>query len=238
MTAPHEQWTVLPHGRLQQIEDSILIVTGTVKMPIGTFERRMSVVRLSDGALVLYSPVALDEEQMRQIESFGRPAFLIVPGRHHRMDVKPFKDRYPDAKVITASGARADVEEVVRVDATDVEFPDPSVRFCVVPGTGQDEAALVISGPSGTTLILNDILANVQNATGVDGVIARLFGFAGDKPQIPLPEKLGVIDDRKALAAQFRAWAVLPIKCLLMSHGEPITDDPSGVLREVAATLA
>lgn len=237
MTAPHAHWTVLPHGRLHRIEDSILIVTGTVKMPIGTFERRMSVVRLKDGSLILYSPVALDEEQMQQIESFGRPAFLIVPGRHHRVDVKPFKDRYPAVKVIAAPGARAEVEEVIPVDATDVEFPDPAVRFAVVPGTGEDESALVVSGPTGTTLILNDILANVQNATGIDGVIARLFGFAGDKPQIPLPEKLGIIDDRKALAAQFRAWAELPLKRVLVSHGEPIADDPAGVLREVAGTL-
>lgn len=234
MTAPHEEWTVLPHGRLQQIDDSVLIVTGTIKMPIGTFERRMSVVRLSDGTLVLYSPVALDEEQMQRIEAFGRPAYLIVPGRHHRLDVKPFKQRYPAAKVIAAPGARADVDEVVPVDAADVEFPDTSVRFTVVPGTGEDEAALVVSG---ATLILNDILANVQNATGVNGVIARLFGFAGDKPQIPLPEKLGIIDDRKALAAQFRAWAELPLRRIVVSHGEPIVDDPAGVLREVANTL-
>ncbi|MBV9991721.1 MAG: hypothetical protein JOZ72_10545 [Alphaproteobacteria bacterium] len=237
MTAPHEEWTVLPHGRLQRIDDRILIVTGTIKMPIGSFERRMSVVRLNDGTLAFYSPVALDEEQMSQIDAFGRPAWLIVPGRHHRLDVKPFKHRYPAAKVIAAPGARGDVEELVAVDATDVEFPDASLRFSVVPGTGQDEAALVVAAEAGTTLILNDILANVQNATGVDGIIARLFGFAGDKPQIPLPEKLGIIDDRKALAAQFRAWAELPLARIVVSHGEPIVEDPSGVLREVAGTL-
>ena len=68
-------------------------------------------------------------------------------------------------------------------------------------------------------------------------MIARLFGFAGDKPQIPLPEKMSIIDDKKALAAQFRAWAELPLIRIVVSHGEPIADDPAGVLREVAATL-
>jgi hypothetical protein len=237
MTAPHSHWTVLPHGKLQSLEDSILTVTGTVKMPVGTFERRMTAVRLKDGGLVLYSPIALDEEQMGQLEAFGKPAFLVVPGSHHRVDVKIFKDRYPAAKVITAQGARRAVEELVTVDATEVDFADPSVTLVTVPGTSENESALVVSAGGGTTLILNDILANVQNATGVNGVIARLFGFAGERPQIPLPEKMSIIDDKKALAAQFRAWAQTPLKRIVVSHGEPITDDAAAVLREVAATL-
>lgn len=237
MTAPHTQWTVLPHGRLQPLGARILTVTGTVKMPIGTFERRMTAVRLGEGDLVLYSPVALGEDEMRRLEAFGRPAWLIVPGSHHRVDLKIFKDRYPAVKVIAAPGARSAVEEVAGVDATEVRFPDPSVTFATVPGTSANEAALLVAEEGGTTLILNDILANVQNATGVDGVIARLFGFAGEKPQIPLPEKMSIIDDKKALAAQFRAWAGLPLARIVVSHGEPIADDPAGVLREVAATL-
>jgi hypothetical protein len=238
MTTPHTHWTVLPHGKLQSLEDSILTVTGTVKMPVGTFERRMTVVRLKDGGLVLYSPIALDEEQMSQLEAFGRPAFLIVPGSHHRVDVKIFKDRYPAAKVIAAPGARKAVEEIAAVDATEMDFADPSVILITVPGTSENESALEVSGGGGTTLILNDIIANVQNATGVNGVIAHLFGFAGERPQIPLPEKLSIIDDKNALAAQFRAWAEMPLKRIVVSHGEPIIDDPAAVLREVSATLA
>ena len=40
-----------------------------------------------------------------------------------------------------------------------------------------------------------------------------------------------------ALAAQFCAWAQNPLKRIVLSHGEPITDDPAAILREVAATL-
>src|ERR1700761_635191 len=142
MTAPHTEWTVLPHGTLETLEESIITVTGTVKMPIGTFERRMTAVRLQDGGSVLYSPVALDEAQMRTLEAFGLPKFLIVPGSHHRLDAKIFKDRYPAANVIAAEGAREAAEEVTPVDATNVDFADAPVRFVVIPGTSQNEAAL------------------------------------------------------------------------------------------------
>jgi hypothetical protein len=206
-------------------------------MPVGTFERRMTVVRLAGGGLVIYSPIALDEPQMQRLEAFGTPAFLVIPGSHHRVDAKIWKDRYPAAQVIAAEGAREAVEEIVPVESTAPMFADPGVRFFTVSGTSKDEAALTVRG-NGTTLILNDILANVQNAKGINGVIAHIFGFSGKKPQIPLPEKLSILDDKKALAAQFRDWAADPaLKRIVVSHGEIVEEDPAGVLRDVAATL-
>lgn len=238
MTAPHTEWTVLPHGTLTAVDNAILTVTGTVKMPIGTFERRMTVVRLVDGKLVIYSPIALAESQMVQLEDFGAPAFLIVPGSHHRVDARIWKDRYPSAQVIASEGAREAVEEVVPVDSAAPDFADPAVRFYTVAGTSQDESALTVTGATGTTLIVNDILANVQNAKGINGIVARVFGFSGKKPQIPLPEKLSILDDKQALAAQLRQWSDIPtLKRIVVSHGEIIEDDPVGVLRDVAKTL-
>ena len=190
MTAPHDKWTTLPHGTLTAVDDSILTVTGTVKMPVGNFERRMTVVRLTDGKGVIYSPIALDEAQMRSLEEFAKSAFLIIPGSHHRVDAKIWKERYPAAKVISAQGARQAVEEVVPVDTTAPDFGDQYVSFFTVPGTSMDEAALTASSASGVTLILNDILANVQNAKGINGLVAWAFGFSGKPPQIPLPDKL------------------------------------------------
>jgi len=237
LAEPHKEWTVLPHGTLETLEDSILTVTGTANMPIGAFERRMTIVRQSDGTLILYSPVALDEAQMAQIEAFGAPAFLIIPGSHHRLDASTFKDRYPAAKVIAADGAAEDVEEVVPVEETSPAFSDSAVQFVVVPGTSRNEAALLVTAGGGVTLIVNDIIANLHHMSGFGGWIAKLFGFAGDKPQIPVPEKMSIIDDKKALASQFRQWADLPLKRIVVSHGEPVTERPGDVLREIAATL-
>ncbi len=37
--------------------------------------------------------------------------------------------------------------------------------------------------------------------------------------------------DKKVLAAQLRAWATIPdLKRIIVSHGDPIVDDPRGVL--------
>lgn len=70
------------------IENSILTVEGDLRMPVGKLHRRMTVVRLRDRRLIIFSAIALDEDEMRTIEEFGVPSFLIVPNDRHRLDTK------------------------------------------------------------------------------------------------------------------------------------------------------
>ena len=112
----HDQWTVLPHGPLREIDYSLLTVVGQIPMPLGNFPRRMTVVGLSKKRTALFSPIPLVEDEMERIEALGEPAFLIVPGGHHRLDARPYKARYPKARIVAPSGARGLVSEAVSVD--------------------------------------------------------------------------------------------------------------------------
>ena len=144
MTKPFKRWTVLPHRQLSEIDDNILTVVGQLHMPLTDLPRRMTVVRLKDGRLVIFSAIALDEDEMVALEQYGRPAFLIVPNDIHRLDAKVWYDRYPSMEVVTPEGSRHKVEEVVGVDSTTPKFDDPNVIFITVPGTRKREAALVV----------------------------------------------------------------------------------------------
>lgn len=239
MSEPLQRWTVLPHGKLTAIDDRVLTVVGTLDMPVVDVPRRMTVVRLDDGRLVVFSAMALDEDEMQALERFGRPAFLVVPSDHHRLDAKIWKDRYPDMQVVTPPGARDKVEETVPVDTVAPDFGDPAVTFVTVPGTQEHEAALVVRGPNGTTLVLNDVIANVQGEHGFGGWLLRVMGFAGDEPQVPKPVSLSLVKDKGALRAQLLAWSAEPtLKRILVSHGAPIEDEPAAALRAVADRLA
>src|SRR5258706_2858018 len=88
MTRPFQDWEVLPHGKLSQIDDNILTVVGEIEMPLTTLLRRMTVVRLNDSRLVRFSPVALADNALAALEAFGRPAYLIVPSDKHRLAPK------------------------------------------------------------------------------------------------------------------------------------------------------
>jgi hypothetical protein len=238
MPQPFTHWKVLPHGKLTKIDDNILTVIGTIPMPVGKMTRRMTVVRLRDGRLVIFSAIALNDHEMTIVEDFGKPSFLIVPNAHHRLDAKPWKDRYPSIQVIAPQGALKKIEGAVTVDSTHADFGDPGVVLVTVSGTGGREFALQVSGPSGTTLVLNDVVANISDPSGFGGWLLRLMGFAGDKPHVPIPIKWVLIKDQAAFAAQLRIWTELPaLKQILVSHGSSITDEPSRILRELAASI-
>ena len=75
MPRPFETWKVLPHGKLTAIDENLLTVVGELPLPLGDFPRRMTVARLSDGRLIIYSAIALDELEMAALERFGVPTF-------------------------------------------------------------------------------------------------------------------------------------------------------------------
>lgn len=238
MSKPLQQWKVLPHGKLEKIDDNILTVTGDIPMPLMKLPRRMTVVRLKGKRLVVFNGIALDEDEMATLDAFGRAAYLIVPSDKHRLDAKIWKDRYPEMRVVAPEGSRAAVEKVVPVDTTAPRFDDPKVQFVTVPGTRNREAALVAGGPKGTTLVLNDIVGNIRNASGVGGLLLGMVGFAGEQAQIPKVVKLSMIKDKDALRGQLLEWAKIgSLKRILVSHGEPIVDNPRQVLRDLAASL-
>jgi hypothetical protein len=234
-----QQWKVLPHGKLVEIDPGILTVTGRIHMPFTELPRRMTVARLAGGRLVVFSAIALDINNMRFLESYGQPAFLVVPSDKHRLDAKIWKDRYPAMQVVAPEGARRKVEDVVHVDTSAPDFGDPGVQFVIVPGTGGHESALLVHTPNGATLVLNDLVGNIRHSSGFGGWFLRKTNFAGDEPQIPRPVLWTMVDDKAALRAQFLAWAALPtLRRILVSHGEPIDFEPAEALRDLAQSLA
>ena len=238
MAVARLEWKVHPHGHLTQVDERILTVTGTILMPAGRLPRRMTVVRLEHGGLVIFSAMSLDDDQMAVLERFGTPAYMIVPNDHHRKDAGSWKERYPTLRVIAPAGAREKVEKVVLVDATFGDFGDSSVRFVPVAGTAEKEAALEVHGSEGTTLILNDLVGNIRGARGFSGWFLRLMGFAGDEPHIPLPIRRVMIESRGQVREQLLTWAAMSsLRRILVSHGEPIEEDPRGALRRLAQSL-
>jgi hypothetical protein len=198
----------------------------------------MTVVQLAGGGLIIFSAIALDESQMHELEAQGAPEFMIVPNGYHRMDAKIWKDRYPTMRVAAPMGARRRVERTVRVDTSEPDFADPCVSFITVAGTRQSEAALLVRTPTGTTLVLNDLVGNIRGESGFSGWLLRRMGLAGDEPKIPLSVRTIIISEKSALRGQLLQWAAIEsLNRIVMSHGAIIDTHAPAVLRRVAASL-
>lgn len=238
MPKPNHEWKVQPHGPVQQLDDGLWAVVGEVAMPLVDLPRRMTIVRLTGRRLLIWSAIAVDEDAIAAIEAQGVPAFMVVPSDHHRLDAAAWKARYPELVVATPAGAAEKTGEVVAVDTTSPDFDDPDIRFLPVAGTRNEEAALVVRRAGGTTLVLNDIVANIRHASGFGGWLLRRMGLAGDQAQVPSAVAMMIVKDKEALAAQLNAWAELgDLRRIVVSHGDVIEADPSGVLRELARSL-
>ena len=231
---PHETWKVLPHGDLEKLADNLYIVEGKLPMPLGETSRHMTIVKLRGGRLAIFSAIALDEARMAMLESLGTPAFLIVPSGIHRIDAKPWKDRYPRLQVIAPENACARISAVVDVDTTDLDLGDPSVTLEYVPGTDRRELAMIVQTTTGKTLVVNDLIFNMPAIKGWRGLPFKLMGFGFGHPSMPKLVKRKLVANDNEVRDQLNKWAREGFERIIVAHGKPI-DNPRKVLLELAA---
>lgn len=233
---PNERWTVRPHDKLVELAPNLHTVSGQFDMPLGQTTRRMTIARPANERLVIYSAISLDEPEMRKVEALGTVAYLVVPSAIHRMDIKPWKQRYPSAIVIAPVGAKRKVEEIVPVEQTEADFGDPRVTLSAVDGTGGKEAAMLVETERGTTLVVNDIIFNLPELRGFAKLAYTLLGFGPGHPHQPKLVKMRLVDDDKAMRAQLRTWAAIPgLERLLVAHGAAIDNARETLLALAAA---
>lgn len=229
-------WQVYPHGPLQHLEDNLWLVEGTV--PNMSLGRKMAVVRLSTGKLVIYNPVNVDENTLTELTTLGEIAYVLVPNGFHRMDCAAWKERFPSAKVLAPSGSVDKVKEKVQVDGTVDELPpDPAFEHRSVAGTKDSETLCLVRSGANLTLIVTDALFNLAHQGGFGGFMLRLLGSSGGL-KVTRIFRLMALKDSAALRAQFLELAELPgLSRLIMAHGTPMEGDIGAHLKVVASTL-
>jgi hypothetical protein len=214
-----------------QLAPNLWQVKGSLKHPI--VPRNMTVYRLRDGRLVLYSVVAMHEDGMRALEALGTPAFMVMPHDRHQMDAPFYRERYPDLRVLAPEPS---APRNVPVDGALDELTALGVTAYPLPGTTYHEAVLELPIETGTALCACELLGNVSGAHGLMGLLVRLLGPPGGGFGVSRAVRLREVSDREAV----RAWlaglvARGDIRMLLVGHGAPITGDAHGALAHAVA---
>jgi hypothetical protein len=232
-------WTVLPHKSWVHHEENLWSLEGT--LPRGGLARRMTVVRLTDGRLVIHSAVAMDDLSRAAMEAWGTPSVMIVTNRFHRLDARPFKDRWPGLQIIAPPAAAEHVRDVVPVDGGLELLPrDPALSGELLGGTAEREGVYIVrSGAAGerATLLFNDALFNLGPGKGFAGFVTRLIGSAPG-PRVTTVGRWLLFKDLAAGRAHYERLASTPGLCrILVSHGRVIEENAAEVLRSVARTM-
>jgi hypothetical protein len=80
-------------------------------------------MRLTDGNLLLHSPVALDAPLRRELDAIGRVRYVVAPNRVHHLYAGAVAAAYPDARLWVAPGLARKRPDLVFVDVLGDDAP-------------------------------------------------------------------------------------------------------------------
>lgn len=223
---------IYPHGLPTPLASNFWQVQGSLPFPL---PRNMSIVRLADGGLLLYSVVAMNEAGMRALEALGKPAVMLVPTPHHTMDAAFYAQRYPQLQVIAAAETRLKLDKSIAVAGEPAALlPGLGVRYHLVEGFKTSEVVLEIDTDGGRALIFTDSIG--ATAPG-SPLLLRLLGAPGGSGVARIV-KFRQVRDKAALRRFILRLSETPdLKLVACSHGPPITTHPAAMLRRAAADL-
>lgn len=228
------KWKVLQHGPVERLAENLWRVSGSV--PGMSLRRTMTVVRLLTGRLVLHNAIALQEDAMKQIESWGKLAYLVVPNGIHRLDAPPYKRRFPGLVVLAPKGSRNKVEEVMTVDATYEDFPaDETVRFEPLHGINDVEGAMFVHSPDGVTIVLSDIVFNMDRKRDPLGFFFTTLLGSAPGPRISRLARFTMVKDRAALKEDLLRFAATPRLVRVIVAHEKVASGPDAAAALQAA---
>jgi hypothetical protein len=238
MAKAFSDWKVLSHGPIEKLSSNLWWVQGS--LPGMSLKRVMTIVRLNDGRLVVHNGIALEEAAMKDIESWGTPAFLLVPNGGHRLDAPAYKKRYPAMRVFAPKGSRARVEEVVPVDGSYEDFPQSDeVRLETLPGVADSEGAMFVRSSDGVTVVLNDAVFNMDRKHDPLGFLFTTLLGSAPGPRVSWLAKLMFIKDKPALRGYLVRLAETPeLTRLIVAHEKVAKgSDAPAALRKAATFL-
>ena len=234
----HKDWNVLEHGPLERVADNIWRVQGA--LPGMSLRRTMTVVRRADGSLLLHSPIALDEARQRELEALGPIAVMVVPNAGHRLDAPAYKARYPDLVTFCPRGGRSKIAEVVTVDGTYADYADDgTVRFETLEGVAENEGALLVRSEDGVTVVLNDVVMNMDTKKDLLGYLFTTALGSAPGPRVSRLARLVYVKDQPALRGHLERLAATPdLTRLIVSHEKVASGAAAAeALREAATYL-
>jgi hypothetical protein len=228
-------------GPLRQFGPEIWIADGPVASFHGfPYPTRMAVIRLSDGSLFVWSPVALSDSLRASVDSLGPTRHLVSPNALHHLFLKEWKCAYPGARLCAPPGLgrkRKDLGFDVQLGGA----PEPDwaadIDQVVLRGSFALTEVVFFHRRSQTALFA-DLIQNFPRDwfKGWRGVVARLAGIVAPNPGAPRDWRASFLDRHAARLAlgQILAW---PIERALIAHGDLPTENGAAFVRHAFAWL-
>jgi len=199
----------------------------------------MAVMRLADGSLALWSPVASTAGLRAAVATLGPVRWLIAPNSLHDLFLADWAHACPWAGILGAPGLQARRPDLPLVGTLGVD-PLPGLDGQIDVAlfeTALTTEAVLFHRASGTALFC-DLLQQMPAGwyRGWRALVARADLMTGPEPQVPRKFRLAMRDKAAARAALDRVWG-WPVSGVVMAHGTPVDRDAAAFLRRAFGWL-
>lgn len=192
------------------------------------YPTRMAVIRLSDGGLLVWSPVTLRDDLRQELAALGEVRWLVAPNSLHYLFVQEWQAAYPQARFVAAPGLAARRKDLA-IDEILGEAPPTAwagdLDLVLVRGNMITTEAVFFHRPSGTVLF-TDLVQQFPKGwfRGWRAIVARLDLMTEAEPTVPRKFRTAFADKTagRASLARILQW---PCEKVVMAHGNPVTQD-------------
>ncbi len=215
---------------LEEIADGVWVAEHDFRMGLIDFGGRMTVLRASDGSLLLYSVIPIDDALAAELAALGEVRHLVGPSAMHHLFLAAASARYPDATVY-APRALAKKRRDLRVDVV-LEDRAPAawgdaIAMIAIAGAPRVDEVILFHRPS-RTLVVCDLVFHVHAARGwISRLFFELIGAWQRVQQGPL-WRLGT--DRAAAEASLEPMWAWDFARVIVAHGR-ILEGPDAKAR-------
>lgn len=187
---------------------------------------RMTVIRLSDGDLVLHSPVRYSPALRQELERLGRIRYLLAPNIAHWMFLPEWQRQLPQAAIFAARGlaARRQVRAAgLRIDRELDTTPEEwAADLEIVSVNAPMFSEIELFDRRSRTLILTDLVQNLDahHLSASNAAAANLLGIAKPDGKSPVYLRLLLrLGGRSVRIAAERLVKLAPER-VIFAHGD------------------
>lgn len=199
------------------------------------YPTRMAVAKLADGALWVWSPVALTDELVREIEELGTVRYIVSPNKIHHLFLAEWRDRWPDAGLFAPPGL-AQKKPEIGFSAELGDDPDQGwaaeIDQVIFHGSITMEEVAFFHRPSRTAIICDLIQRHPESAMkGWKGLLMRLDDLVGEHGSTPREWRATFLRRKLARFARDKVvgWNA---ERLIIAHGECAKTEATPIIKK------
>lgn len=193
----------------------------------------MTVLRLTDGSLILHSPIEISPSLRTEMDGLGAVRHVVSPNKLHHLYIDSAMNAYPDAILHLPPGLTEKRPDLAYGQALTNESATAwagELKQIVVRGSKRMEE-VVFFHPVSRTLLVADLCENFGAhsplLTRIVAWVSRMY----DRPRMP-PDWQVSFRNREALRSSFTRLLEWDFDRIILAHGALIQSGAKSVFQQ------